>query len=275
MTEHETLAWIYSLDGLRYPHADRRATPVYAGGPEHAGGSEVRFGRQADPDLQVTVAMTREDHPHPDQVSAKAGRVYAINRSVWLQNLSVSHALHVRRWPNAQVLRTLKRLHRLDDKSQTMLLGEGLWWVYTTMDAARTPGWVLIDVLRRKTPSPRHVGPHSSGRLDARSGTDPDPSTAQPSRKITLNEKQLDFLVQTFKQYFMIPPAVTPVALPATKVDSQATKYTQAIIKAARPGVTEFKNMYNSELFPFLFEGEGGLTFTEVQQVLDRAGWLY
>lgn len=269
MPEVEPLAWVYSLDDLRYAHEERHATPLHAGTSTP---SEVVFGRRVDRARDVSVAMTRADHPFPSQVSAVAGRVFVPGkrRSVWLANLSTSHPLYARRWPSAHLVHTLKPAI-VDADPDATILGEGLWWIWTSEDANRTPGWVLVDVLKRK--SARPLGSQSSNLSDG--GTDPDPSTHQRTRHIELDNSQIDFLVATFAEYFTIPPHVRPTPTPASRVSDRATAMKKAIIKEAKPGAKgEAWGLYNSDLLPFLFRGDGGLTFTDVQQALYRLEML-
>lgn len=287
MPQMRELAWVYSLDDLRYAHEDRRATALRSG----AHRNEVVFGRRVDPSRGVAVSMTRDDHPAPDQVSAVAGRAYVANygRSVLLENLSTNHSLYVRKWPSAQIVHTLQpALSRSDEHphhagnrasigTSPVILGEGIWWAWTSLDPTRTPGWVLIDVLKPPAPARRIATPPLSAQDKPTTGTDPDRTLRTLPRQITLDECHVDFLVLTFAQYFSIPPQVRPIQVHASNVvdATKATQYSQAIIRAARPGITKgFAKLYNSELLPFLFEGEGGLSFTMVQEALLRLGLL-
>ncbi len=285
MTSPAPIAYVCSLDSLRYAHETRPGHPLYAGSSTAGRASsarvkvsEVLFGRHADLDSKISVSMIRDDHPHPNQVSAKAGSVFSSGHrpSVWLRNLSTKHSLYVRKWPSAHTVFSLAPIRLGEKLPRAVLLGEGLWWVFTSRDSTRTPGWVMIEVLSVPVrPTQRTRGlPNESDSLD---DTDPEPSTRIRGKRISLGEEHLDFLVETFIQYLAIPPEVRPVPVPANRVNpTRATSYKEAIIRAARPGVQKgrFIGMYNADLLPSLFEGVGSLTFSDVQRSLVRLGLL-
>lgn len=276
MPEQGPLAWVYSLDDLDYRHDHRRGTPLYAGPTTN----DVMFGRRVDPASGVSVAMIRDDHPAPHQVSAKTGRVFVGNRrrSVFVANLSTNHPLYVRKWPSAQVVHTLAPTSLGEEDPTPALLGEGIWWIWTSQAADRTPGWILVDVLKPKGGA-RRLGPRSTAAHvpvgETVTDTDPAPETHTRPHRITLEEKHIDFLVGTFKEYFTIPPKVRPIPVPQSTAGGKgATSHREAIIKAARPGAKDFAGLYNPDLLPYLFEGDAVLTFSDVQEALLRLGLL-
>lgn len=270
------LAWVYSLDDLSYRHDTRQGTPLHAA----TSASDIVFGRKTDPAAGVSVAMIRDDHPSPEQVSAMAGRVFVSGRrrSVYLANLSTKHPLYVRKWPSAQLIHTLPPVSVGEEHPKTAMLGEGIWWIWTSQAPDRTPGWILVDVLKPPGPARRLGGRSTDSQklvVDPATGTDPDPSTHAQQRPKALDERHVDFLVATFRDYFTIPPKVMPTPVPQSHVSPRgATAHREAIIRAARPGVTDFTGLYNPDLLPFLFEGNAVLSFSDVQESLFRLGLL-
>lgn len=271
MPDGAALAWVYSLDALvSYPIEVRdQAVPLRLTPSQ----KPVTFGRKKAPG--VSVPMTRDDHPSPQQVSARAGQVFVGGqRNVYVANFSTSHSLFIRKWPSPTDIRELPRIAKGEAKPPAQLLGEGLWWIYTTQTTERVPGWILVDV--PKPSAGQSLRNQHSARRGTPDDTDPDPGRWTQPRRVTLREETVDFLVGTFKQYFALPPAVRPAQVSMAKVASSqdATTHSQAIIKAARPGTTEFKGLYTADLLPFLFEGRAALTFSDVQKALARLDLL-
>lgn len=286
MPNGEALAWVYSLEALvSYPIEVRHGAVPLLPTPSP---KPVTFGRKKT--SGVSVPMTRDDHPSPRQVSVMAGQVFVGGpRNVFVANSSTSHSLFIRKWPGPTDIRELPPILPHQEKPPAQLLGEGLWWIYTTQTTGRVPGWILVDVPKPSSGQflrNHRSAPAAPARLDrvaqpptpgpGRTSTDPDPGRWAQPRRVTLREETVDFLVRTFVQYFTLPPAVRPVQVPMTTVASSqdATTHSQAIIKAARPGTTKFKGLYTADLLPSLFEGSATLTFSDVQKALARLDLL-
>lgn len=240
-------------------HSSRRLQPVH-------------FGRVAS--AEVDVAMTWPGHPNPRSVSSRAGAVYLHRGSVNVVNLSTHHTLYVRRWPHA----TRDALERASKDPSTQLsrggsrkLGQGLWWVYTSEVPEFKPGWILIQVLGRSRTRVTDRGPHREDNT-----IDTLDELLHQRRRRPLKPEHLDFLVSSFQEYLTVPPEAVPHVRKGNDVDARrSNNYRDKIVEAAYPGGKPAGGAYgifNSDLFPHLFEGEGAITFQQVEEVLDRLG---
>jgi len=145
-----------------------------------------------------------------------------------------------------------------------------LWWVYTSEVPEFTPGWILIQVLGRSRARVAESTTHRDNTVDTLD------ERLHQRRRRPLGPEHLDFLVASFQEYLTVPPKAVPHVRKGIDVDAKrSNSYREKIAEVAYPGGKPAGGAYgifNSDLFPHLFEGDGAITFQQVEKVLDRLG---
>lgn len=189
-----------------------------------------------------------------------------------LVNLSTSHRLYLRRWPYMQ--REPLDMAYLGQGNEIWpaetgiaTLTQGKWWICTREDGTGTPGWLFVDVRGRGRGARRDTAPRA--RVDAEGRTKTNGEVRRP--KPELKAEHLSFLVDVFVEYLAIPPKVVPRQQTISDVDpDRGNSYRETILNHVYGRDARKRGALNSEILERVFQGDGAVTFQQVERILDR-----